>query len=109
MIRRASLAVVGRPVIDAPFEVGGADAHTPLPPSRAVTIFRVDRILKGSTGSGTIAVFHEVDPEACGLRFTAAKRYLLAFRMREADEPAPLRIGLCSVIALDGPNHGDGE
>ena len=100
MIARATLAVTAQAVTDAPFDISGRDPETPLPPPRAVTIFRVDRILKGADVGDRIAVVHEIDPGACGIRFDPARTYLLAFGAPGGDEPGPLRTGLCSVKAV---------
>ena len=100
MLARATLAVTAQAVTDAPFDIWGRNPQTPLPPPRAVTIFRVDRILKGPAVGDRIAVLHDVDPGACGILFDPAKTYLLAFGAPRGDEPGPLRIGLCSVKAV---------
>ena len=105
MVERVALAVIASAVADAPFGLreGG------LPPSRAVTIFRVEQVLKGPSVSERIAVVHEVDPAACGLGFAPEERYLLAFGAWTAEDPAPLHINLCGVRALDAPDRRDAD
>ena len=100
MVERADLAVLGNPIIDAPFDVLVGEQRTPLPPPRAVTVFRVERVLKGPPMFERISVVHEIDPAACGIGFATEQRYLLAFRMQDVHELAPLRIGLCGVVPL---------
>lgn len=109
LVENSDLAMVVNAVIDAPFDVWAGDPRTPLPPPRAVTIFSVERVLKGLPVSGRrIAVLHETDPVACGIEFTIEEDYLLAFRLRKVDEPGPLRIGLCSVRTVDAAeSRGD--
>ena len=108
LIENSDLAMVVNTITGAPFDVWGGDPQTPLPPPRAVTIFRVERVLKGSPVSGRIAVLHEIDPGACGIEFTIEEFYLLVFSLENADEPGPLRIGLCSVRAVEAAeSRGD--
>ena len=109
LVENSDLAMVVNAVIDAPFDVLAGDPRTPLPPPRAVTIFSVERVLKGLPVSGRrIAVLHETDPVACGIEFTIEEDYLLAFSLRKVDEPGPLRIGLCSVRRVDAAeSRGD--
>ena len=106
MVERVSFAVVASVVADAPFDLGEGDL---LPPPRAVTIFRVERVLKGPSVSDRIAVLHEVDPAGCGLGFAAEERYLLAFGAWKEEAPAPLRINLCGVRVLDAPDRRNDE
>ena len=108
LVENSDLAVVVNTIIGALFDVWAGDPQTPLPPPRAVTIFQVERVLKGSPVSGRIAVLHEIDPGACGIEFTTEERYLLVFNLRKADEPGPLRIGLCSVRTVEATeSRGD--
>ena len=108
LVENSDLAMVASAVVGAPFDVWAGDPQTPLPPPRAVTIFRVGRVLKGLPVSGRIAVVHQTDPGACGLEFTTEKDYLLAFSLRKMDAPGPLRIGLCSVRTVDAAkSRGD--
>ena len=109
LVENSDLAMVANAVIDAPFDVWAGDPQTPLPPPRAVTIFRVERVLKGPPVPGRIAVVHETDPGACGIGFTIEEHYLLAFRLRKADEPGPLQIGLCRVRTVDAAQSRGGE
>ena len=105
LVEGAELAMMAGAVSDALFDVWGGDPHTPRSPPRAVTIFQVERILKGPDVPARIAVLHETDPGVCGIEFIIEERYLLAFGPGKADEPGPLRIGLCSVRevgALEG-------
>ena len=109
LIENSDLAMVVNAIVDAPFDFWAGDPQTPLPPPHAVTIFRIERVLKGSPASGRIAVLHETDPGACGIEFTIEEHYLLVFSLGKADEPGPLRIGLCSVrIADAAEGRGDG-
>ena len=97
MIERSALAVTAQAVAGAPFDVWGRDPGTPLPPPRAVTVFRVERVLRGSPVGERIAVVHDTDSGPCGVTFRAGKRYLLAFATPDGEGPEPLRIGLCDV------------
>ena len=100
MVERSALAVTAKAVAGAAFDVWGRDPATPLPPPHAVTIFRVERVLKGPPVGKRIAVLHEVHSGACGISFRSEETYLLAFGTPDGDGPAPLRIGLCDVKAV---------
>ena len=97
MIERATLAVTAKAVAGALFDVWGRDPETPLRPPRAVTVFRVEQVLKGPPVGERIAVLHEVVPGTCGVTFSPEERYLLAFGTPDGDGPAPLRVGVCGV------------
>ena len=129
MVARADLAIVASPVATALFDAWGGDPEMPRRPPRAVTIFHVQRVLEGRSGlervsgrfsatrrmsQGTpvperVAVLHALNGAACGLVFDTGRRYLLAFRIESMDEPAPLRIGLCSVKTLGPLDRRDAE
>ncbi len=96
-VRRADLAVVATAIADAPFDVRKEPSGLSRP-SRAVTLFRVERVRRGAFDGERMAVLHRTDSAACGLRFSAGERYLLAFRFRAGKtEPGPLRIGFCGA------------
>ena len=71
--------------------------------SAAVTIFRIDRVWKGSVSSKQVEVHHGTSPSSCGLRFEINERYLLAFETELADAAKVLQISLCSTERLSKP------
>ena len=109
LVENSDLAMVVNTISHAPFDFRVEDPQTPLRPPRAVTIFRVEHVLKGSHVPGRIAVVHEMDPGACGIEFSIEESYLLAFGPRKADEPGPLRIGLCNVGTVGASESRGGE
>ena len=109
LVGSSDLAVVVKTIGHAPFDVRAQDPQTPLRPPRAVTIFRVERVLEGPPVSGRIAVVHETDPGACGIEFGIEQSYLLAFGPGKTDEPGPLRIGLCRVKTVGAVESRSGE
>lgn len=103
LIDESDLAFVGRAVTDGVYDVGEAESGRSRLPARRVTIFAVERTLKGSAGAERIAVLHRTGSAACGIVFAPDERYLLTSgRGREAG-PGPFRVGLCGVRRLSAP------
>ena len=99
MVQRATLAVMAQAITDAPFKVWTDRMSERVSAvQEGVTLFRVLRIVTGRLESERIAVVHNLETSACGLRFRSGERYLLTFRSREpSGKPVVLRAGLCHV------------
>ena len=102
MTQRAALAVIGRTIADGVYDLGGTHGRESLPPPRRVTVFAVERVVKGRAGAERIAVLHGTRPAACGLVFEPQARYLLTFGKRRRAALSPLRANLCTVRRLSG-------
>ena len=100
MVSRADIAVKATVITDALFEAWTSTVPPHRSSQQAVTVFRVEQVLKGPLPQDRIAVLHNVYPPTCGLRFALNLRYLLTFVRPPDDRPRPLVAGLCSVKAL---------
>ena len=105
MVRRADIAIKATVITDALFDIWTADVRPHRSSQQAVTVFRVDQILKGPLPENRIAVLHNIYPPTCGLRFAPDVRYLLTFVRTRDDKPRPLVAGLCTVKAMRPGDH----
>ena len=100
MVRRADTAVKATVITDALFDTWTRDVLPHRSSQQAVTVFRVDQVLRGSLPENRIAVLHNIYPPTCGLRFAPDVRYLLTFVRKRDGKPRPLVTGLCEVKAM---------
>lgn len=105
MVRRADMAVEATVITDARFEFWTDDVRPNRSSRQAVTVFRVEQVLKGPQPENRIAVLHNIYPPMCGLRFAPDMRYLLTFMRGRDGDPRPLVAGLCSVKAVRPVNR----
>ncbi len=102
MVGRADIAAEATVIADAPFDIGIGNERPHRSSQRGVTVFRVERVLKGSLPGTRIAVLHSFHPPICGLRFAPDTRYLLTFVRERDGMPKPLVASVCAVKPL-GP------
>ena len=100
MVRSADIAVKATAITDALFDIWTGDVRPHRSSQQAVTVFRVDQVLKGPLPENRIAVLHNTYPPTCGLRFAPDVRYLLIFVRKRDNKPRPLVAGLCAVKAI---------
>jgi len=108
LIDKSDLAFVGRAVTDGVYDVGEVESGRSRLPARRVTIFAVERTLKGRPGAERIAVLHRTGSAACGIVFASNERYLLTSGRGRGAGPGPFRVGLCGVRRLPAPSDKEG-
>ena len=89
MVRRADIAIEATVITDALFDIWTRTVPPHRSSQQAVTVFRIDQVLKGSLPQDRIGVLHNIYPPTCGLRFAPDMRYLLIFVRKRDDKPRP--------------------